>query len=168
VSWPSFNIRDVLIATALVAIGLVWPILFFVIVPIIVVGILARMPSPAPLARALYIAAAIYPWLFLSLIYLTWANAWRRSGSRPIPYETELGIDPPFDSLVFLAFLIIGTGLPVAFLLGLVSLIFTAEPQSPSPEYKPIIRAFVLVSMWIGAVVWAMADPGQAIEWFLD
>jgi hypothetical protein len=167
-SWLQFNIRDVLIATALLAIGLVWPILFFVIVPIIVAGVLARMRSRAPLAHALYVCAVSYPWMLLTLLYLVWGIAWYRSGSRPIPYETELGLNPPFDNLVFLAIWLMGTGLPIAFLLGLVALIFTADPNSRSPEYKPIARAIVLVCVWIGSVLWSIADPGQPIEWFFD
>ena len=167
-SWPSFNIRDLLIATALVAIGLVWPILFFVIVPIIVTGIIARMRFREQMARAVYAVAAIYPWVLLSLIYLTWANAWRRSGSRPIPYETELGLAAPFDSLLFLAIGIMMLGLPVALLLGLASLAMTVQPRWGSLKSERIAKAIIFLLVWIEFVIWSISDPGQAIEWFFD
>ncbi len=145
-SWLQFNIRDVLIAMALLAIGLAWPILFCVIVPIIVAGIIARMRYRKPVARALYIVAAIYPCASLLLIYLTWANAWLRSGARPIPYETEFRLDPPFDSLIFRAFRILDAGVPIAFLLGLASVMLIVEPRSPSFKTTIIARGTIFTA----------------------
>jgi hypothetical protein len=168
VSWPQFNIRDLLLATALLAIGFAWPILLIVIVPVIAAGILARMRSRAPLAHVLYIGAVIYPWMMLSLIYLVWGLAWYRSGSRPIPYETEFGLDSPFVNAVHDVFRVMDVGLPVAFPLGLVALIFTVEPRSPLRKSELIARGIVLLCAWIGVVLWLMIDSSQAIEWYFD
>ncbi|HEX2476195.1 MAG TPA: hypothetical protein VHK01_15700 [Lacipirellulaceae bacterium] len=168
VSWPRFNIRDVLIATALLAIGLVWPILFPVIVPIIVAGIIARMRFREPVLRALYIVAAVYPFLWLSLVYLMWVNAWHILGRHPSPGNDDPAHISPFVSAVYDIAAVMFLLLPGALLAGFVSLMLTVEPRSTALKSTLVTRVILLVGVYIAFYFWCAADPGQAIEWFFD
>jgi hypothetical protein len=167
-SWPSFNIRDLLIATALVGIGVAWPIFLIVIVPIIVAGILARMRLREPLVEAVYICASLYPLVWLSLVYLMWAVAWQVVGHLPSPGNDDPDHISPFVSSLYGIAAVMFFVLPVAFLFGIASLGLIVEPRSPSPKPTLITRGIIFLCVWIACFLWAAADPGQAIEWFFD
>jgi hypothetical protein len=153
---------------AILGIGFTWPILLIFIAPIIAAGILARTGINFSVQRALCILASIYPIAWLALIYWMWVIAWRVRGRHPSP-----GNDDPAHISEFVSELdgiagVMFFGLPIAFLLGLISLMLAVDSRSPSIKSALSGGNLALIAIWIAFGLWWVGDPGQAIEWFFD
>ena len=153
---------------ALLGIGFTGPILFLVIAPVIVAGILARMGLDSPTARALCLFGSIYPFVWLAMVYLMWSIAWRVVGHHPSPGNDDPSHISPFVSAVYEVAALMFLGLPLAFLLGLVSLMLVVETSSPSANPVLTRAGIVYLGVWISFGLWWALDPGEAIEWFFD
>ncbi len=116
----------------------------------------------------LWLAAYSFPVIGVSCFYLSWFVAWMVLGHQPRPM-----VDDPKS---------IGGLMDIAYFISIVAFLsapilapigFIASFVCPFPSFgKQRMRCAILVAVYLGICITILltikADPGRAIEWWLD
>ena len=120
--------------------------------------------------KLLLLGAYSYPALYIASLYLTWFVAWASLGHMPRPNLDDpkyigLLVDIPYFLSMFLL-----TGVPGAFLLGVLMAPVTAARQAaPGKRFlRWLLALCLLLLLWAVSVLFLMADPWGVSTWIID
>jgi hypothetical protein len=182
VSWPRFNIRDLLFAMMCFGIGLTWPILLIFILPAVVIAAMTRMGIHWSVS--LYCLASACPALFMIMLHLAWAFAWVVLGHQPSSGNDDPEQISTMVTAMFYTTAVLLLSLPIAFLFGLMCFSVstlerlysnTERNSNPNPDQSGVLSRSLLslhdlafFVVWLIFVFFWITDPGQALFWFFD